>query len=59
VVVRLSVPEYRRPVTGSLILGVVLVAIGLGDLIGAGMVWPLVLIVIGAAILLRGFVRRP
>ena len=58
VVVRLVVPEYRRPVTGSLILGAVLLAIGLGDLIGEGVVWALVLIAIGAAMLLRGFLGR-
>jgi hypothetical protein len=58
VLVRLVVPEYRRPVTGSFIFGVVLLAIGLGDLIGEGVVWALVLIAIGAAILLRGFLWR-
>ena len=58
VLVRLVVPEYRRPVTGSLIFGVILLAIGLGDLIGADVVWPLVLIAIGAGILLRGFLWR-
>jgi hypothetical protein len=58
VIVRLVVPEYRRSVTGSLILGVILLAIGLGDLIGADLVWSLVLIAIGAAILLRGFLWR-
>jgi hypothetical protein len=58
VVIRLLVPEYRRPVTGSLILGVILLAIGLGNLVGEGLIWPLVLIAIGAAILLRGFFRR-
>jgi hypothetical protein len=57
-VIRLVVPEYRRPVTGSLILGVVLLAIGLGDLIGTEVVWALVLIAIGAAMLLRGFLQR-
>ena len=58
VLVRLVVPEYRRPVTGSLIFGVILLAIGLGDLVGHDVIWPLVLIVIGAAILLRGFLWR-
>jgi len=57
-VIRLVVPEYRRPVTGSLILGIVLLAIGLGDLIGTNVVWALVLIAIGVAMLLRGFLRR-
>jgi hypothetical protein len=45
-------------VTGSLILGAILLAIGLGDLIGTDVVWALVLIAIGAAILLRGFLWR-
>jgi hypothetical protein len=58
VVVRLVVPDYRRPVIGSLILGAILLAIGLGDLIGTDAVWALVLIVLGVAILLRGFLWR-
>jgi hypothetical protein len=58
VVIRLVVPEYRQPVIGSLILGAILLAIGLGDLIGTDVVWALVLIALGAAILLRGFLWR-
>ena len=58
VLVRLVVPEYRAAVTGSFILGVVLLAIGLGDLIGTDIVWALVLISIGVAMLVRGFLRR-
>jgi len=64
--VRLVVPEYRRPVGGKIIAGVVLLIIGaswsflpvflpgfdIGDL------WPLIFIVIGLAILLGGFFRR-
>ena len=58
VVVRLLVPDYRQPVTGTIILGVVLLAIGLGDLFSWSVIWPLVLIAIGASILLRGLIRR-
>lgn len=58
VVLRLLVPQYRRPVTGSLIFAVILLAIGLGNLLGWGLVWPLALIVIGVAIVLTGFYRR-
>jgi hypothetical protein len=58
VLVRLVVPEYRQAVTGSFILGVVLLAIGLGDLIGTDIVWALVLIAIGVAVLVRGFLWR-
>lgn len=57
VVVRLLNPSLRRPVGGSIILGVVLLAIGLGGLIGWGVIWPLVLIAIGLAILLSRIVR--
>jgi hypothetical protein len=58
VLVRLVMPEYRQPVTGSLIFGVILLAIGLGDLVGTNVVWALVLIAIGTVILLRGFFWR-
>jgi len=57
VVIRLLVPQYRRPVTGSLILAVILLGIGLGNLVGWGLVWPLVLIAIGLTIVLAGFYR--
>ena len=55
VVVRLLVPAYRRGVRGTFIFGVVLLAVGLGGIIGWGVVWPLVLIVIGVAILFGAF----
>jgi uncharacterized membrane protein len=58
VVVRLLVPQYRRPVTGSVIFAVILLAIGLGSLLGWGLVWPLALIAVGVAIVLAGFYRR-
>jgi len=58
VVVRLLVPEYRRPVIGSLILAIILLAVGSGSLIGWGVIWPLVLIVIGLSIVIRGFLWR-
>lgn len=58
IVVRLIVPDYRRPVTGSLILAVVLIGLGLGNLTNWSIVWPLILIILGASILLRGFFPR-
>jgi hypothetical protein len=51
VLIRLTVPEYRRPVLGTFILAVVFFGIGIGNW---GLIWPLILIVIGASILLRG-----
>jgi hypothetical protein len=59
VVVRMLVPEYRRSVMGTFVLGLVLLAVGLGGIIGWGVLWAVVLIVIGVAMLLRGFIQRP
>ena len=56
--IRLLVPEYRRPVAGRVILGVILLAIGLGDLVRWAVMWPLVLIIVGVFLLVRGFLWR-
>ena len=57
VIVRLVMPAYRRPVGGTLIFAVILVGIGLGNLFGWDVVWPLILIGLGLSVLLRGFIR--
>jgi len=57
-VIRLLVPEYRQSVTGSLIFGVILLAIGLGDLVAWSMIWPVVLIIIGASLVVRNLTSR-
>lgn len=57
VAIRLSVPSYRRPVMGSVIFGIILLAIGLG-MVGLDVVWPLVIIGVGVALLLRALVWR-
>jgi len=57
VAVRVLVPAYRQPVTGTLILGVILIAVGLGDLFSWQLVWPIVLIIIGVSLLLGGLSR--
>lgn len=51
--VRLVLPEYRRHVIGSIIVGFVFVGIGLGNLISWNVIGALVLIIIGVLILLR------
>ncbi len=53
-VIRVLMPAYRRAVTGTVILGIVFIAIGLGNLVSWAVVAPLILIAIGAIILLRG-----
>lgn len=58
VAVRLLLPDYRRPVMGSLILAFVLLAIGLGDLVSWNLIWALVLIAIGVTIIIRGLLGR-
>jgi len=58
IIVRILVPAYRRPITGSLILAVILIGIGLGNLWNWDVVWPLILIILGLSILTRGLMRR-
>jgi len=55
---RLLVPEHRRAITGNVIIGLVLLAIGLGDLISWNYIWVIVLIAIALMILLRAFLPR-
>jgi len=57
VVIRLLVPAYRRPVTGSIIFGFILLGIGLGELTRWDVVGALVLIAIGVSIILSRFIR--
>ena len=57
IVVRLLVPSYRRPVGGTLVLAIILAGVGLGSLFDMSKAWPVVLIAIGVALLLRGLFR--
>ena len=51
-------PEHRRPVGGTVIISVVLIAVGLGDLISWNYTWPIVLVAIGLVIVLGTLLRR-
>ncbi len=55
---RLLLPEYRRPITGEIILAVIFIGIGLGNLTNWAIIWPLIIIVIGVSILLRSMFPR-
>ncbi len=55
--IRVLVPAYRRAVTGTVILGIVFISVGLGNIISWAIVAPLILIGIGAIVLLRGLSR--
>lgn len=58
VIYRLLVPAYRRPVTGNIVIAIILISIGLGSLVGWQVVGPLALVLIGAYLLLRGVFGR-
>jgi len=58
VLIRLLLPAYRRPVGGTIFLGLIFIGIGLGDIFGWNIVWPLILIGLGLIVLLRGTWRR-
>jgi hypothetical protein len=53
VAARLILPSYRRHVMGSIILAVVFIGIGLGNLVNWSVIWALILIALGVVILLR------
>ena len=55
---RLAVPAQRRPVRGAIILAVIFIAIGLGDLVKWDAVWPIVLVAVGLAIVVGAITRR-
>jgi hypothetical protein len=48
----------RRPIGGTLIIGIILFVIGLGGLVSWGYIWPVVLIAAGVIIILLVFFRR-
>jgi hypothetical protein len=57
VLIRLVVPAYRRAVGGTLFFAALLMAFGLEDIVGWGVMWPLILIGLGVFVLLRGVFR--
>jgi hypothetical protein len=58
VLLRLLIPAYRRPVIGTIIMALVFIGIGLGNLVSWGLIWAVVLIAIGLSILVRGMSSR-
>lgn len=53
-VIRLLVPTYRRPVQGTLIFAILLLAIGLGEALSWTVVGPMAVIAVGLIVLVRG-----
>lgn len=56
--VRYTNREYRRPRFGRVIAGLVLIFVGLAFLLGFGKWWPLILIVVGLAVLFNVWLKR-
>lgn len=56
--IRVTVPVYRRSVTGTVIFGGLLIAGGLGGAINWTLLGPIVLITIGVILLLQSLLRR-
>ena len=51
-------PEYRRPLGGDIFLALLFIGIGLSNLFGWDIVWPLILIALGLSFVVRGMFRR-
>ena len=56
--IRMLIPEYRKPVTGTIIFGFILIGIGAGSLFPWDVIWPLVLVGIGVSMLIRAITGR-
>ena len=54
VLIRILIPTYRRQIMGSLIIAVVFIGVGLGNVFNWSLVFPLILIVVGLSIIFRG-----
>ena len=55
--VRAVIPEYRRPMLGKIVMSVIFMAIGFGGLVGIENWWPLILVVVGIAIIVGVLTR--
>ena len=52
--IRLAIPAYRKPIWGSIIFAIILIALGLGNVFDWRIVGAVVLIFIGISMLFRG-----
>jgi len=60
ILVRLALPDYRRPLTGNIIFAIAALGGGLSilDLFDWQIIWAVALIAIGLGVLVQGIVRR-
>jgi len=57
VLIRYLLPVYRRPVFGRVLIGLILIAIGGSNIGGIQDWWPIIVIVVGLAVLIYGVLR--
>jgi hypothetical protein len=58
VIVRVVSPDYARPIVGRIIFAGILMFAGLSGLVNIESAWPLILVVIGVAVLANAILRR-
>ncbi len=51
-------PEHRRPIGGTVVIGIILLCVGLGGIVGWEYSWPVILIAVGLIIIGSVFFRR-
>jgi hypothetical protein len=58
-VIRVAVPQFRKHLGGTLVVAAILIAVGLGNFLGNwDLIWPFMLIALGASILFGGLLRK-
>jgi cation transport ATPase len=55
--IRSIMPAHRRPVSGKVIAGLVLITVGASNIYGLGTWWPLIIIGVGVVILFNALFR--
>lgn len=59
VVIRLLVPQFHKHLGGTLVVSAIFIAVGLGNFLGNWeLIWPFMLIALGASILLGWLLRK-
>jgi hypothetical protein len=56
--IRSTVPHFRRPVTGRIIGGIILIFIGAGNIYGIADWWPLILVGVGVGIIIGAVLKH-
>jgi hypothetical protein len=57
ILIRLLVPQYRRPVGGTFVFAVILISIGVGNIYDISITWPFILIAIGISLIVGNLLR--